>query len=151
MICIGNHCPASQSARCVIQRPLSWCGHIILRLSSADQVFPHRESFFNGYLVILSNDPIVVREETLRNSLNSDDELWQEIRQHVATETPEDVFQLMDVPQLPGGRGKLVITDDWPVVEYPAQLRRILTRNPLPFRLPQPETKYSLHAAPESR
>ena len=118
---------------------------------TADQVFPHRESFFNGYLVILSNDPIVVREETLRNCLKSEDELWQEIRQHVTTETPEDVFQLMDVPQLHGGRGKLVITDDHPVVEYPDQLLRILNRNCLPFRLPQPETKYSLHAAPESQ
>lgn len=113
---------------------------------TADSVFAHRETFFNGYLLILSNTQIRLDADVLTSRLKSDDELWTEIRRHPATATVGHLLALVDAPRLPGGDGRLIITDDRPLIEYPTHLRQEIREHPLPFLLPQPETKYSLHA-----
>lgn len=112
---------------------------------TADQVFAYRESFFNGYLLILSNDPIDVDASALQRRLNSTDPLWQEVRSHNATATANAILSLMDHPRLPSGSGDLIITDDRPIVEYPDTLRSFLAASPLPFQLPAPDSSHSLH------
>ncbi len=111
---------------------------------TADKVFPYRETFFNGYLVILSNDPIHVSHEALATVLKSDDPLWREVRGHHETSSAGAILALQDSPALPGHNGHLVITDDRPVVEYPAFLQSYFSGTPLPFELPAPDSSHSL-------
>lgn len=115
---------------------------------TADRVFRYRESFFNGYLVILSNDPITIDEAGLQRLLEGDDPLWREVAGHEETATAERILQLKDTPSLPGHDGRLTITDDRAVVEYPAWLYRHFQANPLPFDLPAPDSSHSLKTGP---
>ena len=89
---------------------------------TAARVFPYRESFFNGYLLILSNDPFEITEETLAKKLNLDDPLWEEIRGWKETQDASAILRMLDRPQIPWGDGRLVNTDDHPIVEYPEYL-----------------------------
>lgn len=114
---------------------------------TADKVFAHRESFFNGYLVILSNDPIQIDPLQLADRLSSDDPLWQEVAAHPETATAARILQLKDSPPLPGHDGRLTVTDDRPIVEYPAWLYHHFRRHPLPFSLPAPDSRHSLRTA----
>ena len=111
---------------------------------TADQVFAHRETFFNGYLVILSNDPINVSESTLQRKLNGEDPFWQEVRRHEATATARRILALKDEPSLPGHDGSIVVTDDRPIVEYPAYLHTHFQVSRLPIELPAPDSSHSL-------
>ena len=54
---------------------------------TADSVFPYRETFFDGYLVILSNDPIHIDEAALDSKLQSADPLWTEVQSYPETAT----------------------------------------------------------------
>jgi spermidine synthase len=105
---------------------------------TAAKVFPHRESFLNGYLVICSNDPIDLSEATLAKRLERDDPLWREIRGYAKTATAAEVLKLVDRPRLETGDGDLAITDDFPIVEYPRALAERLRAKQYPFRLPDP-------------
>lgn len=112
---------------------------------TADQVFPYRESFFNGYLLILSNQPISLEADVLSSRLNSDDPLWQEIAAYPPTSTPERIFDALDTPRLPGYGTAFVITDDHPIVEYPQLLTESVRLAQLPFQLPKPDSQHSHH------
>jgi spermidine synthase len=91
---------------------------------TAAQVFPHRASFYAGYLLILSNDPIDLSTEALARRFERRDPLWDEIRACPTTRDPAAVRQMVDDPPLDWGDGRLVVTDDRPVVEYPAFVSR---------------------------
>jgi len=112
---------------------------------TADQVFAHRESFFDGYLLILSNDPIQMDRDVLTDRLNSDDPLWQEIAAYTETSDADHILQTLDTPRLPGHRTAMIITDDRPVVEYPRMLREHIRISQLPFELPKPDSQHSHH------
>ncbi len=109
---------------------------------TADAVFSHRESFFNGYLLILSNDPIDVNEASLAKSLAKDDPFWNEVRGYEGTSTASKILDQMDVPRLPGGDGRLVVTDDCPILEYPDFLRERMRAEQPSFSLPKPLPAY---------
>lgn len=91
---------------------------------TADQVFPYRETFMKGYLVILSNEPLELSAESFEAKINRPGKLWQQIREHSGTHTGSAVMSLLDRPALPRGSELLVITDDRPLVEYPHYLSR---------------------------
>ncbi|MEZ6063622.1 MAG: hypothetical protein R3C19_25000 [Planctomycetaceae bacterium] len=110
---------------------------------TADQVFAYRETFFNGYLAMLSNDPISLSEESLRHCLNSGDPMWTEVRGHAETSTAEKIAALRDVPRLPGFDRQLTVTDDCPIVEYPVTLQKRIAALNLPFQLPAPDSSHS--------
>ena len=110
---------------------------------TADQVFAHRESFFDGYLVILSNDPISLNASTLQHRLNGHDSLWQEISGCAETSTADRILDLLDVPRLPGNASAPIVTDDHPVVEYPQMLATQIQDAQLPFDLPRPDSRHS--------
>jgi len=112
---------------------------------TADQVFPYRESFFDGYLLILSNEPIGLDANVLSGRLNSDDPLWQKIAAYPSTSTPERIFDSLDTPRLPAHGSKFVITDDHPIVEYPRMPAESVRLAQLPFRLPKPDSQHSHH------
>jgi hypothetical protein len=105
---------------------------------TAAEVFAGCESFMNGYLLVLSNDPIRINEASLTRRLASSDPLWREIAAYERTRDPAGILSLLDRPTLPWGDGRLVVTDDRPIVEYPAFLRREVRRLGYDIVLPAP-------------
>jgi hypothetical protein len=91
---------------------------------TADRVFPYRVSFLGGYLLVLSNDPIELTEQRLSRRLAnaSGDSLWEEIRRCPRTKSSADISELLDQPSVSGRLNGLLVTDDHPIVEYPAYL-----------------------------
>jgi spermidine synthase len=117
---------------------------------TADRVFPHRVSFFDGYLVILSDNPIVLDEQTLSNRLASGDRLWDEIRNYPPTSTAKKIVSLVDFPNLLAGDGTFVITDDCPLVEYPELLSRRVQQSLDQLLLPTPNPVITPVLTPQS-
>lgn len=105
---------------------------------TAAQAFAYRETFLNGYLVICSNDPIDVSEAALAKRFQRDDPLWREIRGYAKTATAADARKLVDQPRLEQGDGMIVITDNYPIVEYPEALHQRIRAKGYTFRLPDP-------------
>jgi hypothetical protein len=105
---------------------------------TAAQVFPHRATFLNGYLVICSNDPIDLSEAALAKRLERPDPLWREIRAYAKTATAANWLKLVDRPALAAGDGKLVITDDFPIIEYPRELAARIQAKRYAFSMPDP-------------
>ncbi len=112
---------------------------------TADQVFPYRQSFFRGYLLILSKEPVALDEQALERCLRSDDLLWQEVAGYGPTSTAEHLLALQDTPRLPAHGSVLVVRDDQPIVEYPRMLEQQVRDARLPFELPQPDSAHSRH------
>lgn len=112
---------------------------------TADQVFAHRESFFDGYLLILSNEPVRLDATVLAERLESPDPLWREIAAYPPTSSVSQITAALDAPPLPGHSDSFVITDDRPVVEYPQKLAKRIQAARLPFRLPKPDSQHSHH------
>ena len=90
---------------------------------TALQVFPEYETFFNGYLLILSHSRIPLDAEHVERRYERNDPLIDEIRGWKFTQTPEAFLQLVDRPKLFAGRGQLIISDAHPICEFPAYLK----------------------------
>jgi spermidine synthase len=105
---------------------------------TAAKVFRGRETFLNGYLLVLSNEPIRIDEAELARRLASPDPLWREIASYELTHDAAAILALLDRPALPWGDGQLVVTDDRPIVEYPAFLRGEVERLRYQVALPEP-------------
>ena len=54
-------------------------------------MFAHRESFFNGYLIILANDPVQIDAGVLAKRLAGSDALWREIVANEVTATSDRI------------------------------------------------------------
>ncbi len=94
---------------------------------TAAAVFPYRVSFLNGYLLVLSNDPIDMTETTLRQRFSRNDPLWDEIRSFPATSSAEAILRLTDDASLGWGDGRMIITDGHPIVEHPVYLENLMS------------------------
>jgi predicted membrane-bound spermidine synthase len=105
---------------------------------TAATVFAGRETFMNGYLLVLSNEPIRIDEAALARRLASSDPLWREIAAYERTRDVAAVLNILDRPPLPWGDGRLVVTDDRPLVEYPTFLRGEVNRLGYRVTLPAP-------------
>jgi len=110
---------------------------------TADQVFPYRETFFSGYMVICSNAPISFTQASILKKLNRNNDFWKEVKSHAHTSTPDKVLSLMDSPRLLPGDQDLIITDNSPIVEYPDFLKKRVADKNYPFSLPKPRRKMS--------
>jgi len=110
---------------------------------TADQVFRYRQSFMNGYLLVMSNEPIVIDEARLKERYAQHDPLWEEIRNFAPTSTAAKALKALDKP-MPSGNLGLLIRDDRPIVEYPAYLRDQLSQHNLPFKLPYPVSNWAI-------
>ncbi len=93
---------------------------LLLRATAA-RVFPGRVSFLDGYLLLLSNEPLDDLDARLRARFARADPLLDEVRAFPATATADAVLALRD-PDLSWDAGPLVTTDDRPLVEYPGRL-----------------------------
>jgi predicted membrane-bound spermidine synthase len=106
---------------------------------TADQVFAQRASFFDGYLVLLSDTPFDLSEEHFDGRLARGGALWREVRGWKPTSTGSAILKLLDRPNLPSVDADLTITDDWPVLEYPKFLANRVQRLELGGQLPTPQ------------
>ena len=88
---------------------------------TADAVFDYGESFYGGYLLVLSQRPIRIDHESLekRFSASPGDPLWREIAGYARTRDATAVLDQLDRPRLSWDSFGLVVTDDHPVIEYP--------------------------------
>jgi hypothetical protein len=90
-------------------------------------------------VLLLSNDPFRIDNETLRLKYETKDAFWDEVRQNMLTREPEMALKIFDGPEVSWGDGTIVTTDDYPIVEYPNFLsNKILSHygnNSLPIPL----------------
>ncbi len=88
---------------------------------TAAGVFNYGESFYGGYLLVLSQQPLCVDRESLdkRFSASPRDPLWLEIAGYARTRDAHAVLEQLDRPRLSWDGFGLVVTDDHPVIEYP--------------------------------
>lgn len=116
---------------------------------TADSVFENRESFFDGYLLVLSQRPIDIDAEQLAEQLTRTGKFWDDLRSFPLTSTPERLLRLFDGQRLASGDGRLIVTDDRPRIEYPHHLAAQVRQADYPFALPEPVSGKKLgHPAP---
>jgi len=105
---------------------------------TADKVFRYRETFFNGYMVILSNSPIDFDEKTVAQRLRQRSALAAEFQECDKTDSLEEVLAMWDSHRLPSGAGELIVSDDNPIIEYKYVLEQKVNSLNFPFELPRP-------------
>lgn len=95
---------------------------------TAAGVFAHGESFYGGYLLVLSQDPLRVDRRAMEERFQqfSEDPLWREIAGHGPTRDSNAVLSQLDRPRRSWSAGGLIVTDDHPVIEYPGVLAAML-------------------------
>ncbi len=86
---------------------------------TAAKVFPYIHTFHEGYLLVCANDRIALDEQVIAQKLKTTDPLWQEIRNWPETSSAQRIVSLLDRPPLRAGDGRLLTTDDHPIIEYP--------------------------------
>ena len=91
---------------------------------TAAKVFPHQMTINGGYLLLLSNQPLDLSEGTLARRLteHAGDPLWDEVSAYVGKQGAAGLVERVDKPQFYFGDGRLITTDDRPVLEYPGFL-----------------------------
>ena len=91
---------------------------------TAASVFTYGESLYEGYLLVLSQQPLRVDRKSMeqRFSASPRDPLWREIAGHTLTKDANAVLDQLDRPRLSWDAFGLVVTDDHPVIEYPGVL-----------------------------
>jgi|GEM_PF-1216898 len=91
---------------------------------TAATVFPHQMTINGGYLLLLSNQPLDLSDETLAKRLveHAGDPLWDEISRFAGKRGVKALTERIDDPQFYFGDGRLITTDDRPVLEYPGFL-----------------------------
>lgn len=95
---------------------------------TAASVFPYGESMYDGYLLVLSKQPLLIDRETMekRFRVYASDPLWREIARNPETKDAAAVLARIDHPRLSWDARGLVVTDDHPVIEYPHSLATML-------------------------
>ncbi len=97
---------------------------------TARQVFDHGVVCYGGYLVLLSDEPIDLSVEAVASkaSLHRGNTFWDWVRTYGGDEGAAKIAAIVDERQLPWGDGRLVITDDRPIVEYPHYLSQLVSK-----------------------
>jgi spermidine synthase len=98
---------------------------------TASQVFEHRLTIWGGYLLLLSESPIDFSEGTLaaRLAKHAGDPLWDATAEHAEREGGLGYLAgMVDQPQFSWGDGRLITTDDRPILEYPVYLDEAMVR-----------------------
>jgi predicted membrane-bound spermidine synthase len=93
---------------------------------TAATVFPYQMTINGGYLLLLSNQPLDLSEATLARRLaeHAGDPLWDELMDYTGGDGAAGLVERVDDPQFYFGDGRLITTDDRPIIEYPGFLER---------------------------
>jgi spermidine synthase len=91
---------------------------------TAATIFPYQMSINGGYLLLLSKQPIDLSEATVARRLaeHAGDPLWDEMMAFTDGAGAAGLVQRIDKPQFYFGDGRLITTDDRPIIEYPSFL-----------------------------
>ncbi|MEQ8784929.1 MAG: fused MFS/spermidine synthase [Pirellulaceae bacterium] len=104
---------------------------------TARSVFKYCESFLKGGMIVASDRPLTVEEFDWLQKAAALDELYSEVRffnafvrRAPATSGLVPLHEYRDVPRLDWGdeHAAPLITDDHPLVEYPAAARRLISK-----------------------
>ncbi|MCM2313964.1 MAG: fused MFS/spermidine synthase [Thermoanaerobaculia bacterium] len=92
-------------------------------------VFPHSRTVLGGRITVASDSPIQFSEESIAARLRLSDPFHQEVAAYERRlEASGKALHLFLDPETDIRLGPLLITDDQPVLEYPAVLDRLLAR-----------------------
>lgn len=94
----------------------------LLVRNTVKAVFPYYESFNNGYLIVASTEPFTYDPELALKSAETDP-LLEELRSVGA----EKLRGYLDSPRLRWDAGNYLISDDHPLVEFPAVVTWLLS------------------------
>lgn len=108
---------------------------------TAAKAFLFCESFFNGYLLVCSNDPFEVTENSLQEVLTRPGAFWDEVRACGKTKDAGSILGNFDYPRLSWGDGRIVITDDYPIVEYTEYVSVRIKESGYNVEMPKPGLK----------
>jgi spermidine synthase len=100
---------------------------------TAASVFEHTRSFDGGVLLVASHVPLDVSPARIAERLALGDPLWREVAAWDAKQRERGqpgIQARVDRPSLPATPGRHLITDDHPLVEYPAAARRLAPLSP---------------------
>ncbi|MEW5979807.1 MAG: hypothetical protein AB1898_28770 [Acidobacteriota bacterium] len=105
---------------------------------TASEVFPHMLVLHGGCQLILSKVPLDFSRDRINLLLERSGELWNEIRLVRERLGPAGWQQYTKVWDLPLAGSCATIRDDFPIVEYPRQLTKILRKCGFMGELPSP-------------
>ena len=93
--------------------------------ATALSVFKYQESFGNGYLLVVSDSPIIYNKKTIENKLKTEDILAAECKS--SRMGLNKLLAYHDSPRLKW-QSPYIITDDHPLVEYPDIVKYLVRR-----------------------
>jgi spermidine synthase len=106
---------------------------------TASQIFPHVLALHNGYSLILSFTPLSLSDSRLSAAFSQTGELWEEVRwftERIGRQKWREYIKNVDSSLADSG---VLIKDDFPIVEYPRQLKALLREAGYSGGYPQPE------------
>jgi spermidine synthase len=101
----------------------------LLVRQTAQQVFRHCESFWNGWLIVASDEPLDLDPESWKHKRMRRNRLYAEIRAFDRTAPRRErptLFEACDHRQINWDSRGRIVTDDHPLVEYPAAAKRLV-------------------------
>jgi spermidine synthase len=102
-------------------------GQALLIRRTVRQVFRYFESFGNGYLIVASDSPFAFDVESIEKALAAagpSDPFAAQVRAFGVAR----LASYLDRPRLEWGGGPTIVTDDHPLVEYPALADEVVAR-----------------------
>jgi spermidine synthase len=105
---------------------------------TASEVFPHMLVLHKGYTLILSSTPLDFSQTRLETLVSQKGELWNEVRHFGESVGKERWLRYTEPSSLVLANSNVTIHDNYPIVEYPVHLRRILEAMDFKAYLPQP-------------
>jgi spermidine synthase len=106
---------------------------------TAAEIFPHALALHNGYSLILSFTPLGLSDSRLSAAFSQTGELWKEVRWFVERIGPRKWQEYIKNVDCSLADSRIVIKDDFPIVEYPWQLKTLLRETGYSGGYPQPE------------
>ncbi len=105
---------------------------------TASEIFPHMLILHSGYQLILSKIPLDFDRDHIEALLQRQGNLWDEVRGFRRRIGEERWNKHIQPYQLPMADSKIVIRDDFPIVEYPEHIRGLLKSTNITEYLPHP-------------
>jgi spermidine synthase len=105
---------------------------------TASEIFPNVLALHNGYSLILSFTPLSLSDSRLA-AFSQTGELWEEVRwfaERIGRRKWQEYIKTVDCSF---GDSGVLIRDDFPIVEYPRQLKVLLLESGYSGGYPQPE------------
>jgi spermidine synthase len=112
---------------------------------TGSEVFPYMLVLHEGCSLIFANGRLELSQVRLEALLRQQGRLWEEIRNFRKTIGEDQWVRYIENCQLALATSKVTIRDDFPIVEYPVQLRRRLDSIGFTAVLPKPGLFLSLH------